>query len=183
MRVKATRLLKQTKILYITRCQMNNVSVNVFPVLRVSLDPLVSLFFFLSSIPPGILQRRSLWRAHHEWLREPAKNYSAELVCKGDALIQNSNDSLHQLEIGQEGLNIVQRWLKVDYEGLKKGLWPNSIFLGKKNCGLGGIQVQELKTKCSAEKELQSQDVLSPSCGLDHFRKVGFEGLPHKVRY
>ena len=25
---------------------MNNVSVNVFPVLRVSLDPLVSLFFF-----------------------------------------------------------------------------------------------------------------------------------------
>ena len=90
VRVKATRLLKQTKNLYITRCQMNNVSVNVFPVLRVSLDPLVSLFFFLSSIPPGILQRRSLWRAHHEWLREPAKNYFAELVCKGDALFQKN---------------------------------------------------------------------------------------------
>ena len=45
---------------------------------------------------------------------------------------QNYNNSLHQLEIGQEGLSIVQRWLKVDYEGLKKGLWPNSIFLCKK---------------------------------------------------
>ena len=50
----------------------------VFPVspvslvLRISLDPLVSLFFFLSSILPGILQRRTLFRAHHECLRESA---------------------------------------------------------------------------------------------------------------